>query len=338
MRYTCWKTYSMFLCVFVLALSSLAQDIHFSQFYRSPLQLNPALTGSFDGAYRFSGNFRQQWASISEPFTTLAIGADAANVLRIKNLGAGLQLSNDRAGDGALRITQINPSFSWAFKLAKDSTQHIIIGAQPSIQIRQIDANKLSFGNQYNGVKFDPTINNGEAINGSSSLFTMHSGITYRKYKNRREHFTVGMALHNLFSTESSFLDDSESLQRRFTTHVEWRLPFHPDMDITPGWLFLSQGEDSETLIGANLTYILDHRSYNFRSVQLGVWNRFKDAVVFFGGMEWDQLQVGISYDVNTSSLKEASNNRGGWEISAIYIIKHRLPKRKHFKKCPDFI
>ncbi|MBL0112281.1 MAG: type IX secretion system membrane protein PorP/SprF [Saprospiraceae bacterium] len=41
-----------------------AQDIHFSQFYMSPLNLNPALTGVMNCNKRFIGNFRNQWASV----------------------------------------------------------------------------------------------------------------------------------------------------------------------------------------------------------------------------------------------------------------------------------
>ena len=41
-----------------------AQDPHFSQFYASPLLLNPALTGAFPGNVRASGSYREQWPSI----------------------------------------------------------------------------------------------------------------------------------------------------------------------------------------------------------------------------------------------------------------------------------
>ena len=41
-----------------------AQDPHLSQFYMSPLYLNPALTGAFNGNYRLTGLFRGQWGSV----------------------------------------------------------------------------------------------------------------------------------------------------------------------------------------------------------------------------------------------------------------------------------
>ena len=63
--------------------SAHAQDIHFSQFYASPLTLNPSLTGNFDGLMRFGGNYRNQWASVSVPYSTASVYTDL-NMLRDK--------------------------------------------------------------------------------------------------------------------------------------------------------------------------------------------------------------------------------------------------------------
>jgi len=40
-----------------------AQDPHFSQYYFTPLEVNPALTGIFEGKYRASMSYRDQWSS-----------------------------------------------------------------------------------------------------------------------------------------------------------------------------------------------------------------------------------------------------------------------------------
>ncbi len=53
-----------------LAFSSLqAQDIHYSQFGNSPLNVSPALTGAFDGDTRFGANFRSQWSNVPVGYT-----------------------------------------------------------------------------------------------------------------------------------------------------------------------------------------------------------------------------------------------------------------------------
>ncbi|MEY4904396.1 MAG: hypothetical protein RLZZ292_2211, partial [Bacteroidota bacterium] len=53
------------LCLALLGtIAANAQDIHFSQFYQSPLNLNPALTGVMNCNQRLTANFRNQWAAI----------------------------------------------------------------------------------------------------------------------------------------------------------------------------------------------------------------------------------------------------------------------------------
>ena len=93
--------------IVIVALTAEAQDPHFSQWFRAPASLNPAQTGSFDGHYRFFGNYRRQWAAISEPFVTAGIGAEARRPLRNIPLAAGISIYNDQAGTGALGTLQV---------------------------------------------------------------------------------------------------------------------------------------------------------------------------------------------------------------------------------------
>ena len=62
--------------IFVCVGSAFAQDPHFSQFSSSPLTLNPAFTGKFFGTYRVAGNYRNQWPSINNAFTTATASID----------------------------------------------------------------------------------------------------------------------------------------------------------------------------------------------------------------------------------------------------------------------
>ena len=52
------------------------QDVHFSQFYQTPLIVNPALTGVFSGDQRGIINYRNQWNDFA-PFTTSSISFDS---------------------------------------------------------------------------------------------------------------------------------------------------------------------------------------------------------------------------------------------------------------------
>src|SRR5215207_4229075 len=86
----------------LICFGATAQDIHYSQFYASPLTLNPALTGINDCSYRVNGMYRSQWSSIPAPYSTPSLSFDinslAPKVIKTGNLSAGLLIYNDRSG------------------------------------------------------------------------------------------------------------------------------------------------------------------------------------------------------------------------------------------------
>ena len=53
-----------------------AQDIHFSQYFSTPLTINPSYTGSFVGDYRAGLNYRQQWGSVTVPYKSFDFYGD----------------------------------------------------------------------------------------------------------------------------------------------------------------------------------------------------------------------------------------------------------------------
>src|ERR1700744_1766875 len=65
-------------CCLILLGKASAQDPHFSQFFSSPLTLSPAFTGKFDGLYRIAGNYRNQWPTINNAFTTATLSVDTS--------------------------------------------------------------------------------------------------------------------------------------------------------------------------------------------------------------------------------------------------------------------
>ncbi|HEX8607316.1 MAG TPA: type IX secretion system membrane protein PorP/SprF, partial [Pedobacter sp.] len=85
-------------------MRALAQDLHFSQYFNSPLLVNPANTGFIpEGDHRLGINYRNQWASIGNPYKTFSIFGDGQFFgERFENgwLGVGGALLRDVAGSG----------------------------------------------------------------------------------------------------------------------------------------------------------------------------------------------------------------------------------------------
>ena len=69
-------------------------------------------------------------------------------------------------------------------------------------------------------------------------------------------------------------------------------------------------------------------------SVYAGAWARLKDAFIPYVGLDFSDFHLGVTYDINTSELKTASNSRGGMEISLIYI---KQPPGTKGLPCPRF-
>src|SRR5436189_6192280 len=93
---------------FCFAVSVKAQNLHFSQFFNSPLTTNPANTGFIpDADYRIGALYRNQWSSIMQvPYKTMSVFGDAQLFRdRLENgwLGVGGVILSDVAGSGSLR-------------------------------------------------------------------------------------------------------------------------------------------------------------------------------------------------------------------------------------------
>ena len=123
------------LTVIVLLVSvSRAQDPNFSQFFASPLTLNPALTGKFDGTFRVAGNYRNQWPTINNAFETKTASIDFGilknRLAEIDQLGVGIMGFTDRAGDGVLVTNSAALSLAYHKGLDENGYHQIGVGFQ----------------------------------------------------------------------------------------------------------------------------------------------------------------------------------------------------------------
>ena len=146
------------LSVAMISVSAVqAQDIHHTQYFASPLTLNPALTGLVRGDLRVAANYRTQWYSVSNhPYQTGVVSFDMATM---KNrlpegdaLGIGVVGMYDRSGVGALTNIQVGLSAAYHKALGVEKQHTISFGVQGVLVQKSIDFNKLKFEDQ-----FDPS-------------------------------------------------------------------------------------------------------------------------------------------------------------------------------------
>lgn len=352
------KTLTRLLTVVLLVVGiqmTNAQDIHFSQFYASPLTLNPAMTGNLNGSYRAALIYRNQWSSIPAPYSTIAASFDMPVVRGIfgtDHVGAGLALYNDRAGDGNLSNLSVMLSGAYHKALDREGRYFVSVGGQFGYVQKSVDFLKLLFESQIENFEFNTNAPNGEPIQDNFfNYFDVRVGGLVTASVNDYVSLYAGGAYFHLTKPQENFLDltqipDGERnfLDARLSFNVGATVMVTDKFSISPSGLFMSQTGNRELSAGAAFGYHFNQGSRYRRgstqdnsAVYLGGWYRFGDAISLLLGVDFKSFKFGFSYDVNISDLDIASLNQGGVELSLIYIGPLNEKTSKQPLYCPRF-
>ncbi|TCJ13327.1 type IX secretion system membrane protein PorP/SprF [Flaviaesturariibacter flavus] len=322
-------------------LRSQAQDPNFSQFFVSPLTLNPALTGKFDGTMRIAGNYRNQWPTINNAFTTYTVSADAGILKdRISEndvFGVGVMAFSDKSGNGVLQNNFIALSTSYHKSLDDDGMHSIGLGFQGTYVSKRLNTVGLNFEDMlrsdgFTGVTTEDFSSKDRL---SVSYMDVNAGAFYSGTTNGDNNIFFGVSMYHINRHKETFNKGEYFLQPRFTVHGGARLPVGEFNAVHFSANYSRQANATNTMIGGAYELNLNAESERPTSLYVGSWYRLQDAVIPYIGLEFGAFRVGASYDVNISKLKPASNMRGGAEISLIYI--HRPADRLPKLNCPKF-
>jgi type IX secretion system PorP/SprF family membrane protein len=332
------KSGLLFLLVF-FAFFVNAQDPHFSQFFASPLTLNPALTGKFNGTVRVAGNYRNQWPAFNNVYTTYTASVDFA-ILKNKlpdydTWGIGILALKDQAGGDILTNSYIGLSTSYHKALDEDGFQQLGIGFQGTYGQKRLNTNKLFFEDQltpfgFTGVTQD--IFSTENLN--INYFDVNAGILYSGSTNGDNNFYVGASMYHINRPKESFKGGNWNIATRTTISAGGYFPISDILTLHTSGIYQLQNKASETSIGGAVAAAIDPQSESPSNVYIGSWYRFNDAIIPYLGLEFAGFRIGATYDINTTSLKAGSQSRGGMEISLIYI---KQPAGYKGIPCPKF-
>jgi type IX secretion system PorP/SprF family membrane protein len=325
--------------ILCIAFYASAQDPHFSQFFSSPLTLNPALTGKFDGTLRVSGNYRNQWPAFNNVYTTSTLSVDFG-ILKNRlpdfdTWGVGILALTDKAGGGILTNNYVALSTSYHKALDENGFQQLGIGFQGSYGQKRLDASKLVFEDQltpfgFTGVTQD--ILNADNLN--INYFDLNAGIIYTGSTYAQNNFYVGASMYHINRPKESFKGGNWNIATRTTISAGGYFPVAENITLHASGIYQLQNKASETTIGGALAAAIDPESVNPSNFYIGSWFRVNDAIIPYLGLEFGGMRLGATYDINVSSLKAGSQSRGGMEISLIYI---KRPADYKGIPCPKF-
>jgi type IX secretion system PorP/SprF family membrane protein len=318
-----------------------AQDPHFSQFFSSPLTLNPALTGKFDGSLRVAGNYRNQWPAFNNVYTTSSLSIDfpILNKLIPENdtWGIGVMALSDKAAGGVLTNNYIGISTAYHKALNEDGYSQIGLGFQGIYGQKRLDWSKLVFEDQLTPFGFNLTTPSADIANFTNPNFSyldLNAGIIYTVSTTDKNNFYVGASMYHINRPKESFEGGNWNIASRTTVSAGGYFPVSDNLTLHTSGIYQMQGNQNETTIGGAISSSLNNDDSNPTNIYGGMWMRVKDAIIPYLGLEFGGMRIGASYDINTSSLKSGSQSRGGMELSIIYI---KRPAESRGLPCPKF-
>lgn len=323
-----------------------AQDLHFTQTAQTPLLINPAAAGVFDGWERVIVNHRNQWLGASTQFMTTNIAADAnfgKSTLNDKaHLGVGLLFNNDIGGDskfggqtGAVTLSGILPF---------GNSGHLLsAGVQTGVGNRSMNLSNVRFLSQWNGSQFDPTLLSGEQNSSSLYYFDASAGVYYvfdggkALFKRNSDFkFQAGFAVFHVNSPTLKYTTvDGDRLQRKYVAHVGVVTDIsNTNWSVDGNIVQVFQGSQTLTIASAMFRYrIQDGTKITGFSqdayVGIGAYYRLKDAIAPAISLEWKGFKCYLSYDFTVSALRKVYSG-GTLEFSLAYAnLHHALFKRR---------
>jgi type IX secretion system PorP/SprF family membrane protein len=314
-----------------------SQDMHFTQFYSSPLYLNPAYTGA-DVCSRLSATYRNQWPGISKTYKSYLFSAD--HYIQKYNLGIGLLFGNDVAGTGNLRTTIINPLIAYEATLTKKLM--LRVGVQPGISIRSINFNNLIFGDQIARGGSVPSI---ETPTETKTFFDIGAGaLAYSKK------FWVGASFYHLNKPNETLRGEAEEslLPLKYSAHGGYKYILNQDekeetkrRSVSAAFHYRGQAEFDQFDIGFYFSQYVFNAGLWYRGIpglkayKPGYSNN--DAVSVIIGIRTDRFNFGYSYDITISKLTNMTH--GAHEISIAYQLCKLSKKKKKrlLVPCPKF-
>lgn len=326
--------------IFFLGMMGLnAQDIHFSQFYQSPLNLNPAMTGVMNCNIRLVANYRNQWASVlkSNAYSTYSVSYDQRiPVGRYDFFGLGGTFWGDKAGeaDFATVTGKLSGAYSKRMGGGRKSSHYLVVGAEAGLAQRSLDFLKLRWGVQHDGAGgWDSTADSQETtFDQDNFLFAdMAAGLLWFSVFDENNSLFIGGAFHHLNRADQSFDSTKDDfLYSRFTFHIGGEFEMTRRVGIVPGIIAMKQGPSFQLNSGTSLKFLLGNSRGvgNYQAFHLGAFVRISnkietgvltDAVILSTRFDYNAFSLGFSYDVNVSALKPASNNNGAFEFSLVY-------------------
>jgi type IX secretion system PorP/SprF family membrane protein len=320
---------SIVLLVFICNTGK-AQDPHFSQYFSSPVSINPALTGKGVDDWRAIGTYRAQWwGGTIAPFTTTAVSLEKSfhSTAGKSNWGLGLSMLSDASNSGLLKNNYINASIAYNIGLSGDGRTQLGIGMTGSFANRILDASKFTFQTQFGSMGFQRSVSSGDPVNVlSANYFDMNIGAHLSSVQNKGGYSLGFAAFHVSSPTQGVYNGSTYKVPMRYNIQgsVFTRMASSDELHFST----LTDIQGNNTIFTLGALYKMHTKDETIESINIGIWNRFGDSFYPYAGIESKTWLFGISYDVVNSEVRDAYNAVQSIELSfALRFGKKRVER-----------
>lgn len=349
-------------CLLCLTCHITAQDLHWTLFTYSPLTLNPAFTGAYEGSFRVGGIARDQAPSPSysnfaasgadgfngnNTFLSYNFYIDAPIITGFRKqdwVGIGATFYSDKAGALSLGQNYFQGSVAYHIGLNKKQTSTFTIGFHGGSGSRSIDAQYAILASD---LEINPSFNGGgTSIAGVSDQPSQHfelgAGLLFRTQANKTTGFNIGLNFKHIIPAKGYGLVQGVQEDSLFTLpltvglHSQLDVKMSEKWSITPAFMVQSASPALEAQVQGMLGYHLNPDKNTVLNFGLGY--RFGDAAQFLLGMDIGAFRVAASFDLTLSSAGTINRNVGGFELGVSYIGRiYKDPAVKPVIFCPRF-
>jgi type IX secretion system PorP/SprF family membrane protein len=282
------------------------------------VNLNPSLTGDFNGGWRATLNYNEL-KTLSIPFKNYMISYDQPIYIKAKKIGVGVSALHDETGNNIFNKEKVYVSGSYIYQYRNN---FIKIGIQPGYVQSNIKLGNEIWPDQYNQLlgSFEPEISSGENIDNTISYFDLNFGVSW-KIVIPRHIPQIGFSIYHINSPKVSNTPENSKQKPVFAIHGTNDWIINNKLYLSPVFIYKTNFGENYLMYGSSLSYKLSHVLLE-KSVFAGIdmKNSYKNmsAISFYGGVKYNQWQIGVSYDY--SLLKTNLSVHGPLEIYIRYI------------------
>ncbi len=329
----------IYLCIYLLVLilpihNLRGQVLHYSQFFSSPLQLNPALTGIIDSDWRYINNYRTQGLYYGNPIHTISVSLDKSFVFYKNIIGVGFLYNFDNSAGSYLPVNRMYVSGASLVQISDKS--YLGGGIQIGWVTKRFTYGNLTFPEQYD--RSTGGFNNSLPLSenfqeNSTNYLDVNIGVLWN-YKNERMVISSGIALYHLNQPKDFFIEENNTIKVRTNGHASLKYQLNEVFYILPQTYYTFQNKAKEFLLGSNIGININSPNQDFRSISAGIYirngfaNDLESAIVLLG-LNYRNWNVISSFDIDISGLKTQNIFANAFELSLIYERPYAILKKK---------